>query len=69
MAYSIIKVALAALIAIACIVALVIDSTGNESWAVPVLSLVVGYVIGNAAVTGNTPIAYRESVVAIQEQD
>jgi len=60
------KVGLAAVIALACIVALALDADGNYGWAAPVLTLCVGYVIGNAQVTsqtGNTaPIVVRSSV-------
>ena len=50
------KLIAAAVLALACIVALILDN-GNQDWAVPVLTLLVGYVVGNAAVTsrsGNT---------------
>ena len=56
------KLIAATVIAVACIVALIVDMS-NDSWAVPVLTLLVGYVVGNAQVTsqdGNVrPIAYQ----------
>lgn len=52
------KLIVAGLLAVACIIALVVDG-GNGDWAVPVLTLLVGYVIGNAHVTENNPIIER----------
>jgi len=56
------KLIVAGLLAVALIVAIVVDD-GNSDWAVPLLTLLIGYVIGNAQVTsqeGNVrPIAYK----------
>ena len=47
------KLIVAGVIAVACIVALIIDN-GAASWAVPVLGVLVGYIAGNAQVTSRT---------------
>lgn len=44
------KLVIAGVLAAACIVALALDSD-NADWAGPILTLLVGYVIGNAQVT------------------
>lgn len=64
MTINMLKLILAAVIAIACIVALALDADANRDWAAPVLTLVVGYVIGNAQVTNQdgkvtTPIVSK----------
>ena len=51
---NIIKVIGAIVLALACIAALAVDSDGNYVWAAPVLGILVGYVVGNAQVTGRT---------------
>lgn len=56
MTVSIVKLGAAVLIAIACIIGLILDASANRDWAVPILTLLVGYVIGNAQVTDNSPI-------------
>ena len=47
------KLIVVAVLALACIAAILVDSD-HTSWAVPLLTLLVGYVIGNAAVTDRT---------------
>lgn len=47
------KLIIVGVLALACIVALIIDS-GNQDWAVPVLTALVGYIGGNAALTSRT---------------
>ena len=54
MTYNMTKLIIAGLLAVACIVALIIDADGNYIWATPILGLLVGYVVGNAAVTSQT---------------
>ena len=56
---NIIKVIVAAVLAVACIVALAIDN-GNDAWASPVLALLVGYVVGNASVSNIEPIISKK---------
>ena len=51
---NIIKVIGAIVLALACIVALVIDADDNYVWAAPVLTAIIGYIFGNAQVTGRT---------------
>lgn len=62
MTYNAGKLIAAAILAVVLVVAIVIDDT-NGDWAVPLLGLLVGYVIGNAQVTsgeGSTaPIASK----------
>ena len=60
MTVSLAKLIVAGLLAVALIVALLIDG-GNRDWAVPVLGLLVGYVIGNASITSNAPIISRDA--------
>ncbi|MGB5757952.1 MAG: hypothetical protein WBM50_13630 [Acidimicrobiales bacterium] len=51
------KLIVAAVLALACIAALIVNPDANYSWAAPVLGILVGYVVGNAQVTsreGNT---------------
>jgi hypothetical protein len=48
------KLGAALIIAVACIVALILDADTNQNWAVPVLGMVVGYIVGNAQVTART---------------
>jgi len=50
---NIMKVVFATIIAVACIVAMIIDSD-NVVWALPIVTAVVGYVIGNSKVTSQT---------------
>ena len=50
MTYNAGKLIAAAVLAVVLVVAIVVDDT-NGDWAVPLLTLLVGYVIGNAAVT------------------
>jgi len=51
------KLVVVAVLALACIAAVLVDSD-HTSWAVPLLGLLVGYVVGNAAVTDRTgPVA------------
>ena len=45
------KLIIAAVIAVVLIGAVIFDADANASWAVPLLTLLVGYVIGNAQVT------------------
>jgi len=54
MTYNAIKLGAAAILALACIVALILDATANKDWAAPVLGVLVGYVVGNAQVTDRT---------------
>ena len=57
MTYNALKLGVAAILALACIVALILDATANKDWAAPLLGILVGYVVGNAQVTdreGNT---------------
>ena len=54
MAYNVVKLVGACVLALACIVALIIDSDSNYVWAAPVLGILVGYVVGNADVTTRT---------------
>ena len=52
------KLVIAGVLAVTLIVAILIDA-GNRDWAVPLLGGLVGYVIGNAQVTGNSPIVRK----------
>ena len=54
MTTNITKLIIAGVIALACIVALILDASTNSPWAVPVLGIVVGYIAGNAQVTSRT---------------
>jgi len=57
MTYNVLKLGVAAVLALACIVALILNPDANYAWAAPVLGILVGYVVGNAEVTareGNT---------------
>ena len=45
------KLIIVAVITVVLIGAIVFDNDNNASWAVPLLTLLVGYVIGNAQVT------------------
>jgi len=54
MTYNALKLGAAAVLALACIVALILDAATNKDWAVPVLGVLVGYVVGNAELTGRT---------------
>lgn len=62
MTYNVGKLIAAAVLAVVLIIAIIVDD-GNGDWAVPLLTLLVGYVIGNAQVTsgeGNVaPIAQK----------
>jgi hypothetical protein len=64
MAYNSIKLGAATLLALACIVALILDPDQNYVWAAPVLGILVGYVVGNSQVTSQTgttaPIVSRD---------
>lgn len=60
MTLNLVKLAVAGLLALACVVALIVDAAANKEWAVPVLGVLVGYVVGNAQVTQNTPIVSRD---------
>jgi len=51
MTLNLMKLAVAGLLAAACIVALALDADANRDWAAPVLGILIGYVVGNAAVT------------------
>jgi len=51
MTYNVVKLGVAGVLALACIVALILDAATNSKWAIPVLSVLVGYVVGNAQVT------------------
>lgn len=51
MTYNVVKLIVAAVLAVVLVVAIVIDPDGNGTWAVPLLTLLIGYVIGNAEVT------------------
>lgn len=55
-----IKLIIAGVLAAALIVAVVIENS-NDEWAVPLLGLLVGYVVGNARLTENRPIAERST--------
>lgn len=50
MTYNAEKLVVAGVLALSLIVAVIIDSN-SATWAVPILTLLVGYVVGNAAVT------------------
>ncbi len=56
MTYNAGKLIVAALLAVVLIVAVVIDDDA-ASWAVPLLGLLVGYVVGNAEFTARTGAA------------
>jgi hypothetical protein len=55
MTYSLVKLIVVAVLALALVAALVFDSDSSV-WAVPLLGLLIGYTIGNASVSGNEPI-------------
>ena len=55
MVYSTVKIIVAAVLAVVLIVAILVDNDA-EVWAVPLLGLLVGYVLGNANVSENAPI-------------
>jgi len=57
MTYDKLKLVLVAVIALAVIVALVLGL--DPVLGVPVLTLLVGYIVGNARVTNNAPIVER----------
>lgn len=63
MTYNIVKLAVAGVLAVVLVVAIVVDGD-NAEWAVTLLGLLVGYVIGNAQVTSQTgnvaPIVTRQ---------
>lgn len=49
------KLGAAVLLAVTLVVAILLEND-NEVWAVPLLALLIGYVVGNAQVTENAPI-------------
>ena len=51
MTYNVVKLVVAGVLAVVLVVALVIDPEANGPWAVPLLTLLIGYVVGNAQVT------------------
>lgn len=52
------KIIACTLLALAAIGALIVDSSAHGSWAVPLLSVLIGYIVGNADVTSrNGPTA------------
>jgi len=53
MAYNIAKLIVAGVLVIALVVAILVDDSATD-WAVPLLALLVGYVIGNTQVTSRT---------------
>ena len=57
MTYNLVKLILAGVLALACIVALIIDADDNYVWAAPILGILVGYVVGNVEVTSRTGAA------------
>ena len=59
MTYNITKLIVAAVLAVVLVIAMLVDSD-SASWAAPLLALLVGYVVGNASVTGNAPIVSTE---------
>ena len=54
MTYNTFKLGAVLVVALACIVALILNADTNMAWAVPVLGLAVGYLVGNAEVTART---------------
>lgn len=58
MSYNVVKLITAGVLAVVLVVAMLVDGDTAE-WAVPVLGLLVGYVIGNASITENAPIVKR----------
>lgn len=58
------KLIVIAVLALALIAAIVFGDETAQNWAVPLLTMLVGYIIGNAAVTSQQgavrPVAYRE---------
>jgi hypothetical protein len=61
---NVIKLIIVGALALACVIAIAIDNE-NQDWAAPVLTLLIGYVVGNAAVTSQegtvAPIIGRKS--------
>ena len=55
MTYNTVKLGGCIVIALACVVALILDGDA-VTWASPVLAVVVGYVVGNAKVTARTDL-------------
>ena len=53
MSYNLVKLVTAAVLAVVLVVAVLIDA-GSRDWAVPLLGLLVGYVIGNAQVSSQS---------------
>ena len=58
MAINMAKLIVSAVLAVALIVAILVD-TDSADWAVPLLALLVGYVVGNAQVSDISPIIKR----------
>ena len=54
MEYNKLKLIIIGALALACVVALIVDASENKDWAVPILLTLVGYVVGNAQVTNQT---------------
>ena len=50
---NVVKLIIVGALALACIISIAIDGE-NSDWAAPVLTLLIGYVVGNAAVTSQT---------------
>ena len=55
MVYSTVKLIVVAVLAVVLVVAILVDADSTV-WAVPLLTLLIGYSAGNAALSGNAPI-------------
>lgn len=61
MSLSLWKLWVTGLLALACIIALIVNADENYVWAAPILGILVGYVVGNTRVTENQPIISTKS--------
>lgn len=60
MVYNITKLVVAGVLVVALIVAVLVDPD-SKTWVVPLLTLLVGYVVGNASFTDISAIAAKPS--------
>ena len=61
MTYNIVKLVLVGVLSVVLVAAIIVDANAT-TWAVPLLTLLVGYVIGNSTITSNAPIVKQPPV-------